>query len=539
MDLDPTIIYDPLVDDLMAFSGDKYYLNEPGWANYPDDHDDQGDDKTAYVHFRKNNGLYFIQYYFFYYYNDGANNHEGDLEMVQISFEKKDSGYFPLRATYSQHTDFPIANFNFGEKRDWINVEKYIDANSKLTNHPIVYVSSGTGIDSEANSHANYFYKGDYGSIPDWTADCTMKIEFLSDDLVILPNLEDILSDQKWTDYSWLQFAGNWGECGAEVFDAPPGPVFCTFENSDIGDDTTYLRWIDVNEFEEGRLYDGGHNEISFEYPTIDVNDKSVGMRNAVTLEAYLKDESQNSISNQMLSFYVDGEFQENGQTNSEGYASIIYHDTTVPGDHEIQVVFKGQNDGNPDHAWCDEKATLTISTSGQTEDGASTFITSSLEITQSSPFYVGDTLTAQFAIKNKGTSSIIFDVLTVGGRDPDDKVADFTFRYGIPLGPSESYSYEGNLTLTKTGNYHFFCAYKIPNGIWNPAIPTESGVTNVIDIISLAGTGDGSDISDGGEDSDGFFKDLFEPIEGIPGFELIILVAAIAVVILWRRKQD
>ena len=84
MDLDPTIIYDPLVDDLIAFSGDKYYLNEPGWANYPDDHDDQGDDKTAYVHFRKNNGLYFIQYYFFYYYNDGANNHEGDLEMVQI-----------------------------------------------------------------------------------------------------------------------------------------------------------------------------------------------------------------------------------------------------------------------------------------------------------------------------------------------------------------------------------------------------------------------------------------------------------------------
>lgn len=109
--------------------------------------------------------------------------------------------------------------------------------------------------------------------------------------------------------------------------------------------------------------------------------------------------------------------------------------------------------------------------------------ITSSLEILQLSPYYVGDTITAQFTIKNKGTASIIFDVLTAGGRDPDNQVADFTFREDIILNPDESYNYEGSFDLTKVGNYHFFCAYKTPDGSWNTAIPTESGVTNVLDI--------------------------------------------------------
>jgi len=109
--------------------------------------------------------------------------------------------------------------------------------------------------------------------------------------------------------------------------------------------------------------------------------------------------------------------------------------------------------------------------------------ITSSLTIVESPPYYVGNTITAKFTIKNKADVSFTFDVLTVGGRDPDGQVADFKWISGITLNPGESYNYQGTITLTKAGNYHFFCAYRTPDDVWNPAIPTESGVTNVLDI--------------------------------------------------------
>ena len=109
--------------------------------------------------------------------------------------------------------------------------------------------------------------------------------------------------------------------------------------------------------------------------------------------------------------------------------------------------------------------------------------ITSSLRMVQSAPYYVGDTVTAQFTIANKGTASITFDVLTAGGRDPDNQVADFTWRRNITLDPSESYNYEGSLTLSKVGNYHFFCTYRTLDGTWNTSVPTESGVNNTLDI--------------------------------------------------------
>jgi PKD repeat protein/protocatechuate 3,4-dioxygenase beta subunit len=110
--------------------------------------------------------------------------------------------------------------------------------------------------------------------------------------------------------------------------------------------------------------------------------------------------------------------------------------------------------------------------------------ITSSLMINPSkSEYYVGETITAYFTITNRANALFIFDVLTVGGRDPDDQVADFTWIRDVTLKPGESYNYQGTLTLTKVGNYHFFCAYRKLDGTWNPAIPTEGGATNIKDI--------------------------------------------------------
>jgi hypothetical protein len=109
--------------------------------------------------------------------------------------------------------------------------------------------------------------------------------------------------------------------------------------------------------------------------------------------------------------------------------------------------------------------------------------VTSSLRLDQSPPYYVGNIITARFTITNRATASFTFDVLTVGGRDPDNQVADFTWITSLTLNPGASYNYQGTLTLTKVGNYHFFCAYRTLWGDWNPAIPTEGGATNTLDI--------------------------------------------------------
>jgi len=109
--------------------------------------------------------------------------------------------------------------------------------------------------------------------------------------------------------------------------------------------------------------------------------------------------------------------------------------------------------------------------------------ITSSLVLTQSPPYYVGNTITARFNIANRATAPFTFDVLTVGGRDPDNQVADFTWIRSITLSIGASYSYQGTLTLTKVGNYHFFCTYRTLWGDWNPNISTEGGATNTLDI--------------------------------------------------------
>ncbi len=139
-----------------------------------------------------------------------------------------------------------------------------------------------------------------------------------------------------------------------------------------------------------------------------------------------------------------------------------------------------------------------------------SPIITSSLTINQPPPYYVGDTITGQFTIKNEGTASITFDVLTIGGRDPDDQVADFTFQYGITLNPGESYKYQGTLNLMKEGNYHFFCSYKIPDGNWNTAIPTKPGISNILDITV-------------NPIIDNPYIDSITPSSGAPGIEVTI----------------
>ena len=118
--------------------------------------------------------------------------------------------------------------------------------------------------------------------------------------------------------------------------------------------------------------------------------------------------------------------------------------------------------------------------------------ITSPLEITpQKASYCVQEIITAKFTIENEGTVPITFDVLTVGGRDPDGKVVDFDPEESITLNSNASINYIGDLRLPeKPGTYHFFCAYYIENPTpeekklldennWNTTIELGEGLTD------------------------------------------------------------
>ncbi|MHA1834166.1 MAG: hypothetical protein ACTSV7_09250, partial [Candidatus Baldrarchaeia archaeon] len=106
--------------------------------------------------------------------------------------------------------------------------------------------------------------------------------------------------------------------------------------------------------------------------------------------------------------------------------------------------------------------------------------ISSPLEVTPKGPYYVGDSLTATFTIKNVGDVPIKFDVLTVGGRDPDGLVIDFEWERNIILKPNHEHTYTGELILPKkSGPYHFFIAYRTEYGYWNPSVDLAEGLTD------------------------------------------------------------
>jgi outer membrane protein assembly factor BamB/alpha-tubulin suppressor-like RCC1 family protein len=102
---------------------------------------------------------------------------------------------------------------------------------------------------------------------------------------------------------------------------------------------------------------------------------------------------------------------------------------------------------------------------------------TTSLEINPIKDlYYVGDTLTAKFTVVNRGTESVTFSVLVIGGRDPTGEVVDFENTSGITLNPGDSYVYQGTLTLPgKPGTYHFFSAYQTPDGNWDTNLEVEN----------------------------------------------------------------
>lgn len=106
--------------------------------------------------------------------------------------------------------------------------------------------------------------------------------------------------------------------------------------------------------------------------------------------------------------------------------------------------------------------------------------IVSPLVIGPTGPYYVGDTLSASFTLRNVGDVTAFFKVLTVGGRDPDGMVVDFEWENDVSLGTSDEHTYRGTLTLpNRDGHYHFFAAYQVQDGKWYPSIELGEGLAD------------------------------------------------------------
>jgi hypothetical protein len=206
-DLSPT----PYTLGTYGSSSDLYLDNGLGtldaiYAGYKSDLDAGAIGYYVYAHVTDTGAYKVIQYWLFYVYNNGLlNDHQGDIEVVEIFLDNSVTPPTPQKALYSQHFA--------GENTGWGDVEK-------VGNHPVVYVAQG--------SHANYFrsYQGKIGLENDIVG--SDGITIMPDDLalVMLGERNNHVPGQ-----SWLDFEGRWGYWGTDEEVAfgmagPLGPVF-------------------------------------------------------------------------------------------------------------------------------------------------------------------------------------------------------------------------------------------------------------------------------------------------------------------------
>ncbi|HYX71430.1 MAG TPA: peptidoglycan DD-metalloendopeptidase family protein, partial [Nitrososphaera sp.] len=112
--------------------------------------------------------------------------------------------------------------------------------------------------------------------------------------------------------------------------------------------------------------------------------------------------------------------------------------------------------------------------------------ITSSITLSPSSPYNVGQSITAAFSITNRGNTSITFSRLLAGGRLNGSTITDFPTHSNITLTPNQSYYYQSSRSFANAGSYQFFPAFQTQDSIWRLSLNNEIGVApGVVSVIS------------------------------------------------------
>jgi hypothetical protein len=197
----------------------RYHLDFPGDATNPGCDFEQwerrlaaGKNPAVFSHVATEAaypGKLALQYWFFYVYNDWNNLHEGDWEMIQLTFDATSAAEAltktPTEVGYSQHSG--------GEAVDWDDHEtlEIVDGT-----HPVVHPAAG--------SHANFFGTALYlGSSQKEGVGCDDTRDPGPD---IRPTVFTIPSDpaEARAKYPWITFEGRWGELQPAFFNGPTGP---------------------------------------------------------------------------------------------------------------------------------------------------------------------------------------------------------------------------------------------------------------------------------------------------------------------------
>jgi hypothetical protein len=164
-----------------------------------------------------------LQYWFFYYFNDADNTHEGDWEMIQLSWDvatvDEALNRDPDRAAYAQH--------NGGEIAEWTD-----DKLLKEDGHPVVYAALG--------SHGSYYGDGVYlmygeegtGLGCDDTSRPARRV-------ALTPRLVPTDVEDQDDPLAWAAFEGRWGEREGGIWNGPTGP-------------NTKGRWTEPLSWEDG-----------------------------------------------------------------------------------------------------------------------------------------------------------------------------------------------------------------------------------------------------------------------------------------------
>ncbi|HEY6802079.1 MAG TPA: choice-of-anchor X domain-containing protein [Pyrinomonadaceae bacterium] len=113
--------------------------------------------------------------------------------------------------------------------------------------------------------------------------------------------------------------------------------------------------------------------------------------------------------------------------------------------------------------------------------------VSTSLQLSPTSPYLVGQSIRTTFTIANRGSASIKLSTVVTGGRlagsCPSGVCPDFTPQQNIDLSPGATYSYAGTLTPTRPGSYTFSVAYQKSNGEWVVPVDPENGAVNKLTI--------------------------------------------------------
>ena len=149
-----------------------------------------------------------LQYWSFHYFNDWNNTHEGDWEMVQVTWDvdtpEEALAKKPLGAGYAQHGG--------GERHRWGG-----DTLHREDGHPVVYVSAG--------SHASYFNPRTYLGLGEGGTGFGCDVA-VGPHVRIVPTPVVMPHDRaQWTgEFAWLTYDGLWGDLLPGEFGGPSGP---------------------------------------------------------------------------------------------------------------------------------------------------------------------------------------------------------------------------------------------------------------------------------------------------------------------------